>query len=216
MAWSLQFNGLNNYVSIPSYSFSGDFEIKLDFVTGDDVTGEYAIVGTNTAYNAYIRLQDTNKIDLNLSGGTPTSQNVFTFNDDFLPLTRYQIIIKRVGTTVTITDYELNNLVTSDWLTSTSNFTFRTLGARGAVLNRHFNGGLVAVVFNSDRYYDATLSDHSNTGLQPVLVDTISSEDGDGNNFDTNGSAWVDLGGDTPTFSPFWASQTNQVISYNF
>ena len=42
---------------------------------------------------------------------------------------------------------------------------------------------------------DATASDHSNTGLQPVLVDTIGSNNATGVNFPTDGSAWIDLGG---------------------
>ena len=42
---------------------------------------------------------------------------------------------------------------------------------------------------------DATASDHSNTGAQPVLVDTIGGNNAVGVNFPTDGSAWIDLGG---------------------
>lgn len=42
---------------------------------------------------------------------------------------------------------------------------------------------------------DATASDHSNTGAQPVLVDTVGNNNATGVNFSTDGSAWVDLGG---------------------
>lgn len=50
-----------------------------------------------------------------------------------------------------------------------------------------------------DVYLDATASDHSNTGQQPVLVDTVGSNDATGLNFPTDGSAWVDLGGGSIT-----------------
>ena len=46
-----------------------------------------------------------------------------------------------------------------------------------------------------DVYLDADVSDHSNTGLQPVWEDTVGSNDATGLNFPTDGSAWVDLGG---------------------
>tara|TARA_R110002033_G_scaffold64766_4_gene115680 strand:+ start:7738 stop:8778 length:1041 start_codon:yes stop_codon:yes gene_type:complete len=44
-------------------------------------------------------------------------------------------------------------------------------------------------------FLDATASDHSNTGAQPVLVETIGGNNAVGVNFPTDGSAWVDLGG---------------------
>lgn len=44
-------------------------------------------------------------------------------------------------------------------------------------------------------HLDATASDHSDTGAQPVLVDTIGNNNATGVNFPTDGSAWVDLGG---------------------
>ena len=64
---------------------------------------------------------------------------------------------------------------------------------------------------------DATLSDHSASSPdQPELLDTVAGNNAIGEGFTTlDGSIWRNLGGDV-TFSPFWASQTNQVISYNF
>jgi len=47
----------------------------------------------------------------------------------------------------------------------------------------------------NSRYFSADASDHSNTGSQPVLVDTVGSNDATGTGFPTDGSAWVDLGG---------------------
>jgi hypothetical protein len=43
--------------------------------------------------------------------------------------------------------------------------------------------------------WDATASDHSNTGVQPELLDTVGGNNATGVGFPTDGSAWVDLGG---------------------
>lgn len=64
-----------------------------------------------------------------------------------------------------------------------------------------------------DHYLDATSSDHSNTGLQPVLVDTIGTNDATGLNFPTDGSAWVDLGGGGVTGSAFFAMSPLTLLS---
>lgn len=43
--------------------------------------------------------------------------------------------------------------------------------------------------------WDASTSDHSNTGIQPELLDTVGSNNATGVGFPTDGSAWIDLGG---------------------
>ena len=64
----------------------------------------------------------------------------------------------------------------------------------------------------NSRYFSATDSDHSNTGVQPVLVDTIGSNNATGaiGTFPTDGSAWVDLGGE-PTLTPVTKSFTSTI-----
>lgn len=49
--------------------------------------------------------------------------------------------------------------------------------------------------------WDATASDHSNTGVQPALLDTVGGNNATGVGFPTDGSAWVDLGGDVSSLT---------------
>ncbi len=43
--------------------------------------------------------------------------------------------------------------------------------------------------------YSPSDSDTSNTGLQPVVAETVTGNNANGNNFPTNGDAWVTIGG---------------------
>lgn len=73
-------------------------------------------------------------------------------------------------------------------------------GIATAIRSVAFNDGLIEYAHYSENgvtvfNWDATASDHSNTGEQPVLVDTIGGNHATGYNFPTDGSAWESTGG---------------------
>lgn len=53
-----------------------------------------------------------------------------------------------------------------------------------------FTGKVRSVTVDTRYKLDATASDTSNTGAQPILVDSVGTNDGQGFNFPTNGDAW--------------------------
>lgn len=57
-----------------------------------------------------------------------------------------------------------------------------------------FTGKLISATFGVRHNWSPADSDTSNTGLQPVLTDTIGSNDATGVNFPTDGSAWISDG----------------------
>lgn len=100
----------------------------------------------------------------------------------------YEVELKKTGTL-----YEL----IVDGTTIKSHTTLFTplpvdfLGSYGA-----YGAEIDLIYFSATGLYvSADASDRSNTGAQPVLVDTIGNNDATGVNFPTDGSAWVDLGG---------------------
>jgi hypothetical protein len=102
----------------------------------------------------------------------------------------------------------------------TDSFTFTRFGRNtsGTFFNL-FTGELFYFKYYSDAdqatlvgEWDASNSDINSTGSQPVLVDSIGSNNATGVNFPTDGSAWVDLGGE-PTPTTHTADLEKNIIS---
>ena len=178
MAWALQFissNLLNPTTYVP---LVGHFEItfKMFKATG---TGSTKLCDSSSS---------TGRLDINITAaGTIDSRNYCHFEVDGVPATSipydvwFDLTVIRDGTDADQSAKRFgkigaryNNANTSQWDLQTIDITVATVPTA---------------------YFDATASDHSNTGLQPVLVDTVGSYDATGINFQTNGDAWVDLGG---------------------
>jgi hypothetical protein len=88
---------------------------------------------------------------------------------------------------------------------------FRYVGARGNT-SEPFEGLIYEVGWTYDgnsHYWTAEASDRSNTGVAPVLTATTGAVDLNaisGNNFPTDGTAWVDSAGGADTTAPAWSS----------
>lgn len=68
------------------------------------------------------------------------------------------------------------------------------IGGNGTIYDEPLDADLSVLTITADTYsynYSAADSDTSNTGAQPVLVDTIAANDATGVNFPTDGSAWI-------------------------
>jgi hypothetical protein len=80
-----------------------------------------------------------------------------------------------------------------------SSVTIGAKGSGGSSLSYAGFSTIEIVDSISTRILDATLSDHSNTGNQPILTDTVAGNNAICSGFPTDGSAWINLGGDEET-----------------
>lgn len=205
MAWGLQLNGSSQFLSFTAINTNGAFIVSGEFTTGT-LSDHGLVLGSAVNNENFIGDVQGNGFYARIANVDSSGQALPIANS-----TRYTWSVERDGA----------NLVTVT-LDGVGSFTFTAAGT--VIFDRmgrnnfgfYFDGLLISTVANvggSPLYnWDSTVSDHSNTGLQPVIDETLTSNDATGSNFPTDGSAWVDLGGVTETITISSPTQ-NQLFS---
>ena len=206
MAWALQFDGSNDYLPISTLSIPASTPFDIEFTLS--FTANYArVFGVNNSatrsrclvfYTSQtVRLSDSsgNSIEFTAPAYTKTDHNKFRFirdasnNVDFYLNDVFIQTISGFSGAFSINQIGKNS---SDYVTANSQLQYLKFDINGV----------------ASRNWSADASDHSNTGAQPVLVDTVGGNDATGSGFPTDGSAWVDLGGSI--------SVTEQIVNTNY
>lgn len=197
MAWGLKFDGVNDYVSgLGFYSTGGAWELKFTIIEFLSAGPYYRIFGGTSASESANRIYTTkNSLTLNSSGPA------YTWNGLALEDTEITIVYDGSASGLELFVDGISQGV------SGSGTVLLSLNLMGVNFNSYSSQVMGVVSFtdyatpSNSKNFDPTASDHSNTGLQPVLVDTIGSNNATGVNMPTDGSAWVDLGGGAITGS---------------
>lgn len=185
MANGLLFDGVNDYVDIPTWSASGDFTVEFKF---EHSSGSSTVTwaGTNDSGNFIASFSGTS-LRLKIGGVT------LTWNQTFTNATVYTIKFVRTGSTIEAF-VDGSSLGTN---TSSNTLTFVQIG----MYNNQFHPAMTLHWFKltggtNDRFYDP-----ANTSTGSTLPDTTSSQDGTLTNFPTDDSQWVDIGGGPATIT---------------
>lgn len=181
MAWALQFvssNLLDLPVSTPYVPLVGHFEITFRIFKASG-SGATKLCDSNSS---------TGRIDININNaGNIDSRSYCHFEVDGVAATSipydvwFDLKVIRDGSDADQGNKRLGKIGARYNNANTSTWDLQLID--------------VEVAGVPTAYFDATASDHSNAGQQPVLVDTVGVYDATGINFPTDGSAWVDLGG---------------------
>lgn len=193
MAYALQFDGVNDYLTFADFTATGDFTLSGSFnLLAVNTTS--VILGSEVNNNNFIALQ-SGVLDVRIGGDSLTTSMSISAGVD------YDWSIVRAGSSVDIT---LNGVTENKTTTATA--FFNRLGRVFAGL--YLKGNLLGVTTLSrtgdTRSYDVDASSYA--AGTPVLTDTIGGNDATGVNMPTDGSAWVEL---TP-----WALQFDGVNDY--
>lgn len=182
MAWALQFDGVNDYAEPAStVTLTGDFDINFKFKSGATIPSTMAIVETNVGSNGWLGRWNGNFL-FYWGGVIHGDRPVFSAD------TEYTVRLWRVGSTC---QYTINS-TTYTAFTNSKNLVITRFSDTGGL---RFSGYIEYFTINGLHDWDSDASDHSNTGIQPVWVDTIGGNNVTGVNMSTDGSAWIDLGG---------------------
>ena len=203
MTWALQFDGVNDYATLASViDFTGDFtiEFELDLT----VSRNDGFLELSTSTNNFFGKINNNAIFCRMGGQT------LQYNPGASVIGVHKYKWQKTGTTLVAS---FDNVVQITNSSFTGGSTFDLIGRLQGV--NHLLGKLLSITgvdSNAQSFnYSPTASDRSNTGLQPVLVDTIGGNDATGVNFPTNGGAWFNYGG-TPTFKQYYITNYSGVI----
>lgn len=189
MGWALLFagGGAGQRVMVsPAYQLQvGDV---LEYKGKFEDSGEFfhMFIDTYVAGGDYIAIRNDNLLHARLSGVILSGSTVINDGDDFT------YILERTATQYihTIQGVEqFRHTSTAQWA------GILGFGDESFEFKGHLEYCKVDNVGTPVRNWDATASDHSNTGVQPILVETVAGNNGSGQNMPTDGSAWVDLGG---------------------
>lgn len=204
MAWAIVTNGVDNYmaltseVNIPS---GEDFVIRF---VGEMAPRYGAQLGKIGTFDNHVRLYSNKKpvwakpdvysANINFGGVGNTLQYLT------LPIldAPYDYELKRVNGVVDLVDTATQTSLIVSTVVNNGAFSFNTL-FRYANSSAYLEGNqqFIQVTSTSANHkWDASASDTSDTGTQPDLVDTISGNTARGRYFATDGSVWVDLGGE--------------------
>ncbi len=182
MAKALQFDGVDDYAELTSVvTLTGDFDINYKFKSAASIPNTMAIARTNSGSNGW--LGRWNGDFLFYWGGVIHSER-----PAFSPDTEYTVRLWRVGSTCQFTI----NGTTYTPFTNFNNLIITRFSDTGGL---RFGGYLEYFTVNGLHNWNSDSSNTSNTGQQPVWVDTISSNHANGYNFPTDGSAWESTGG---------------------
>ncbi len=185
MAWALEFDGVNDYLSL-DFALLNDDIVEMTFIsTGAVQNGDYVFDGSLSNNRCYLYCRDdTGRLDWS----TANYKN-----------------IKLDGVSISKASANLPSDTDEHTLTCTmnGNSTLGRIGARftnSGTLNMKF--ALLTVTRGGSEVLrlDPTASNRG-SGAQPVVSDTVGANDAQGNNFPTDGSAWVDLGGGAITYT---------------
>ena len=182
MSWGLKFTGTEDGIKILGLSGLVSYAITLSHDMGGSGGGNYGryfFDGRNDGdgYSGYIYNQGASNVSEIQINGIP-STHVDVFNAVAGDVISFQANTSITGSSVTI-------------------------GAKGSGGNSLAFAGISKIeIIDSleTRILDATASDHSNTGVQPELFDTIAGNNATGVGFPTDGSAWIDLGGSSTNY----------------
>lgn len=200
MAWALQFDGVNDYAVFSEVSLDADFNITLTFKTPSALLTQ-VIIGKQLNTADFIAIFSDGTLGVKIS-----NVSLLPRITGIIASTVYTLNVVRISGNVTASIVSGDSRVYSN----TGHFTLDQLGSGGSSFN--FGGYMEKLAIDSVINLDAAASDHSNTGAQPVLIDTIGGNNATGVNMPTDGSAWIDLGGGTPSFNPAHALNVNNLI----
>ncbi len=209
MAWALRFDGVNDYLTLPSLA-GGDFDDRLD--TSQDWYIEFCFIRAGADGYVHRILDSTvgrDQILFRASDGlfrvSPVSSGDLNWSGVPMPLGQEATYrIERIAGGLT---YELFVDTGSGFVSQGVQSTVTTV-IQFNVIGRNETSGYI----NGDLKYfkyislsnpaqnidlDATSSVPGNVPPigSPVLVDIIGTNDAAGVNMPTDGSAWIDLGG---------------------
>jgi hypothetical protein len=190
MAWAIQFDGVNDYgipVNAVVIPWSTPFEIEVKVT----VTGNYSRPFGNQAgnFSRLLIFDTTNEVRLTTDTGynvkftapayVKTDFNTFKFISDGLGISFY-----------------FNGAFVETKSGYTGGFNINRVGRHSTV--GYTKGAIEFIRINSNSVdlvnWDATASDHS--AVTPVLSDTVGINDVTMVKMPTDGSAWLDLGGE--------------------
>ena len=191
MAWAIQTERGGGYLVLgtPYQPVIGDTITWGGSVNSGGNTYQF-FCNTYTSANDWINLNYVNRLNCRINGVNKTGSTTVTNNTYFefkleVTTTEYIFYIDNVE------QFRFSNATAIDPIVS--------LSAASAVLGVDSKAQFLTVA--GKHHWDASASDHSNTGAQPVLLDAIGGNNATGVNFATDGSAWVDLGGGAITGS---------------
>lgn len=184
MAWAIQTVRGGGYLTLgtPYQPVVGDVITWGGYVDLSTATWQF-FINTYTSGNDWISLS-SGKLYVRLNGVSKTGTTVVpdgTYFEFKLEVTATEYIFYIDSTE----QYRFSSAVAIDPILGLSNAS----AALGVSSKAQF------LTVDGKHNWDATASDHSNTGSQPILIDTVGSNNATGVNFPTDGSAWVDLGG---------------------
>ena len=196
MAWVLRLDGVNDYPNFTPVSLAAGDSLSFNYIATDSAgaNNNYFVDGTNSGNRPYLFIYN-GKLEFNAS--------FIDVSLDDTPITTKQTAPPQDGLQHKLTLTVKNNCVFGRFANRYTSEAYMKLDLID----------LTIVKLNSDfLLWDATASDHSNTGAQPVLTDTVGTNDATGVNFPTDGSAWVDLGGGGNNFKAAWAINSNAIL----
>lgn len=210
MTWALNFDGVNDYASFNNYSFSSNVDITLDIIFNAGQSGFSFVLNGYTSGNAgrfYFGSDSSGSVLSMRVGGV-----VATFGAiDFDVRKTYKIEKRGMDWEIFEGSTSLGSLTAVSEPLAIRSFGYDE-GVSYAVAMQLISAQFVDIDATiPDRFYSATLSNHS--AGTPILAETISSDDATGYGMPTDGSAWIDLGGE-PSGYNFWYNQNfTEVIS---
>lgn len=194
MAWALRFDGGNDVLTLSSaitnpipvggklyyegvYQNNGkSFQMFVN--TYEPSVGNRDFLSINSAGNLVARVDEV------IGTGTATLSDGDTFVVEVeRDSSNYYFYLD------TVLQFTIAKSVNMDSMLGFSNSTYESKGDLISCYLTDADGTTKLYKWSPDD------SDHSNTGLQPLLVETVGGNDATGVNFPTDGSAWIDLGG---------------------
>lgn len=209
MTWALQFDGVNDYLTVSlsnPISANQPFEIEVRATVPSNYSRPFGSSAGNSS--RLLIFNSTNEVRLTDSFGvsvsfvapsyTKTDFNTFKFIRDSSNNVSFYLNDVFVSTKALSGAFAVNQIGRQ----STSGYT------KGDIEFIRFNEG-----GTDTNYWDATASSHA--AGTPILIDTIGGNNATAVNMPTDGSAWVDLGGGgaTPVDIDFNSSKFNLTSS---
>jgi len=187
MAWAIQGDDVNDFMTFTPITIIGDFTMTMRFMFGSVSASEY-IMGKSGSTNEYIGY--VNGAGLNVK----VSSTSVLLSTQPVAGVWYDLTITRVGSLITSSEPTLGVATGNDTGDFLLDQFFKLSNFSGG--GNLFGGQLEYVTITNSSVninWDATASSHA--AGTPILTDTISANNATGVNMPTDGSAWVDLGG---------------------
>ena len=211
MATALIFQGGNQKATFSPVTLAGDFTLTI--VATNTQNGSFFVSGGNSAGGLEVYRSGSGKVSIFIGGSILFSGNVTLSSTFTSPDT---IVLSRSSGVISLT---VNGTPDGSGSNSDS-LTISTYANRAGVTSTGFAAVmyLYSCTVSGLHNWDAASSDTSNTGAQPILVDTIGANNATGESMPTDGSAWavVSVAGlaiQTPDYSFFRDGSGNNVIS---